>query len=533
MSSKPERRGTALPPAEERAEAGDVPTSDPYETLELSRLASGAEVRKAYLRAALKHHPDKNAVSERATAHALFRRVVWAYAVLSDPARRARYDATGEAKTESAADDDSGDDPAFSWAAFYSAQFKDAISPAMIDAFRRKYQRSDDERADVLAAYVAHEGDMTALFEVVMLSEPRADEDRFRTMIEQAIAAGDVPAFHAFTHESTAKRRRRARKAAKEEQEAREYARELGLDGVLNRIGDGGGGDGSAQLAALIQQRSKTRHEEMLARLEGRYLMEEAAKKERAKARSVAKKAGKEEKGNSKAKATSKTKAKPDDHEPGDARIQTRRKGLRKRKSSEMVDDEDEDEDEEEEDEDEEEKGKSKTKAKANSKAKPKSTSKSKVKPNTTTVAADPDDYGADDAPHPTRTKGPTKRRSSEMVDDDDDEDNDDEEEDEEEEEEEDYEEAEEDEDEDEDAVDSESDGDEGEVGVRKTTHVKAKAETKATKTATMKATMKTKTTTSRVTRSAKAAGVGVGAGAGAGAGADTTGRAGTKRTRG
>ena len=63
---------------------------DYYAVLELGPGASDAEIRTAFRRLARQYHPDVNpdpAAAER------FRSVVAAYETLSDPARRAAYEA--------------------------------------------------------------------------------------------------------------------------------------------------------------------------------------------------------------------------------------------------------------------------------------------------------------------------------------------------------------------------------------------------------------------------------------------------------
>jgi len=67
---------------------------DLYEVLGVSRDASSDDIKKAYRRLAREHHPDVNgdpAAEER------FKEVTGAYEILSDPGKRARYDAYGAA----------------------------------------------------------------------------------------------------------------------------------------------------------------------------------------------------------------------------------------------------------------------------------------------------------------------------------------------------------------------------------------------------------------------------------------------------
>jgi curved DNA-binding protein CbpA len=62
-----------------------------YDTLEISRLASREEIRSAYRRLALRHHPDR-AAGDKEEAARRFLEIQAAYEVLSDPGRRRRYD---------------------------------------------------------------------------------------------------------------------------------------------------------------------------------------------------------------------------------------------------------------------------------------------------------------------------------------------------------------------------------------------------------------------------------------------------------
>ena len=66
---------------------------DYYELLGVSRDASEADLKKAFRQLALKHHPDRNPGD--AEAEERFKAINEAYAVLSDPDRRAQYDRYG------------------------------------------------------------------------------------------------------------------------------------------------------------------------------------------------------------------------------------------------------------------------------------------------------------------------------------------------------------------------------------------------------------------------------------------------------
>jgi molecular chaperone DnaJ len=74
---------------------------DYYEVLGLSRNATEAEIKKAYRRLAMKHHPDRNPGDK--TAEEKFKEAKEAYDVLSDERKRAAYDQFGHAGIEGAA----------------------------------------------------------------------------------------------------------------------------------------------------------------------------------------------------------------------------------------------------------------------------------------------------------------------------------------------------------------------------------------------------------------------------------------------
>ncbi len=69
--------------------------SNYYELLGISRNATQDEIKRAYKKAALKHHPDRNP-NNKESAEAKFKQVGKAYQVLSDTQKRQTYDQFGE-----------------------------------------------------------------------------------------------------------------------------------------------------------------------------------------------------------------------------------------------------------------------------------------------------------------------------------------------------------------------------------------------------------------------------------------------------
>ncbi len=68
---------------------------DYYQVLGVARNASDAEIKKAYRQLAMQHHPDRNLGNKESEER--FKAVNEAYAVLSDPDRRAHFDRFGTA----------------------------------------------------------------------------------------------------------------------------------------------------------------------------------------------------------------------------------------------------------------------------------------------------------------------------------------------------------------------------------------------------------------------------------------------------
>ncbi|MDM0122787.1 molecular chaperone DnaJ [Variovorax arabinosiphilus] len=70
---------------------------DYYETLGVPKNASEEEIKKAYRKLAMKHHPDRNQGDASKDAEAKFKDAKEAYEMLSDPQKRAAYDQYGHA----------------------------------------------------------------------------------------------------------------------------------------------------------------------------------------------------------------------------------------------------------------------------------------------------------------------------------------------------------------------------------------------------------------------------------------------------
>ncbi len=74
-----------------------VTKSDYYEVLHIPKSSSLEEIKKAYREAALRYHPDRVPEQEKVAAEEKFKEISEAYAILSDPKKRALYDERGHA----------------------------------------------------------------------------------------------------------------------------------------------------------------------------------------------------------------------------------------------------------------------------------------------------------------------------------------------------------------------------------------------------------------------------------------------------
>ncbi|NXG00162.1 DNJC9 protein, partial [Sakesphorus luctuosus] len=175
------------------------------------------------------------------------------YAVLSDANQRAVYDQTGTVDEEAEALRDDRD-----WLEYWQLLFKLTVKD--IEDFQKNYKNSEEELADVKAAYLNFQGDMDRIMESVMCVD-YTDEPRIREMIQRAIDSGELPSYKAFVRESKQKMMSRRKRVEKEAKEAKKTQEELGLGGEND-------------LQALIQRRSKDRERQMddfLAQLEAKY----------------------------------------------------------------------------------------------------------------------------------------------------------------------------------------------------------------------------------------------------------------------
>ena len=115
----------------------DAENVDLYEVLNVKQDATLDEIKKAYRRLALIHHPDKHVAasdSAKADASLKFQQIGFAYAVLGDEKRRQRYDRTG--KTDEGFDLGPGEG---SWEAYFNDLY-DRVTKEKLDEMKKEYQ---------------------------------------------------------------------------------------------------------------------------------------------------------------------------------------------------------------------------------------------------------------------------------------------------------------------------------------------------------------------------------------------------------
>ncbi|KAK9463786.1 DnaJ like subfamily C member 9 [Lipomyces oligophaga] len=278
---------------EPKEEELELESLDPYAVLGIAKTASSADVRRAYRRLALIYHPDKATFNQTASqalnsslgvpessedAHVKFQQLVFVYGILSDEEKRRVYDSTGSLiDSEGSAGVDG-----YEWREFYKDIYNRSVSTEMIEQDKRAYQGSEEEMQDVLQSYKDFKGDMNLLFETIIHSDQDLDQDRFRTIIDDAIQAGTAKTYKAYKVYKKLGLQKPSEKAVlREAQEAEELARELGIDkaleGTKSDEPDGG-------LGALIRQRQLDRMGRMnsfLDNLESKYATSKQSKKKR------------------------------------------------------------------------------------------------------------------------------------------------------------------------------------------------------------------------------------------------------------
>lgn len=226
---------------------------------------------------------DKAPTDAKDEANHKFQQIAFAYAILSDERRRKRFDLTGSTAEAVHEDDD------FNWMDFYREQFSNSVDTNALEQLKKEYQGSEEEEGDVLAAFEKNKGDMDRVYESIMLCNVLDDDDRFRTIINKAIADGEVENYKKYSEESDSKRQQRVKAAQKEAQEAEQLAKEIEDKKAKSKKGGGAAKKKKTaikdnpmddnSLVAMIQQRQANRAGAFFDSLEEKYAPKGGQKK--------------------------------------------------------------------------------------------------------------------------------------------------------------------------------------------------------------------------------------------------------------
>jgi len=269
-------------------------TKSLYEVLNLNDKEKASysqdELKKAYYRASLQYHPDRQDHDAKDVATKKFQILSRSYSVLSDPERRAIYDETG------IVDDAEVLDESRDWYSHWRRIFK-PVSQEDISSFFEKYRGSEDEKNDLKAVYLRYKGNMDAIMESI----PGADQDqepRLGKILMDIINSGEIPEYKIFTEEPQKKKDARKRRA---ERERKEFEDEL-------EQATGSRSSSMSNLEALIRKRNEDRMTDMTEALEAKYGRKRPAVKGAVKGKETDKGTVKEAPASPKAKKSTKRK---------------------------------------------------------------------------------------------------------------------------------------------------------------------------------------------------------------------------------
>ena len=120
---------------------------DYYEVLGIGRNADASEIKSAYRKLAMKHHPDKNPGDQK--SETLFKEATEAYEILKDDEKRSAYDQFGHAAFEGGAGSQGQSSGFGGFSGNFSDIFDEFFGDVMGGGSQRKQNRGADLRYDL------------------------------------------------------------------------------------------------------------------------------------------------------------------------------------------------------------------------------------------------------------------------------------------------------------------------------------------------------------------------------------------------
>lgn len=227
-------------------------TESLYSLLEVEKGCSASELKRAYYKLALIHHPDRNNDSD---ANEKFQKISMAYEVLSDPHKREIYDQTGRI--------DGLDEASLEE---FMKSMHEKITIDKLNEFKEYYVGSAEELEDILVAYIKHKGNMIKILDTVYYGDI-SDQNRYFQIIDRCIQRGIVPFLPKFKLLDVGKIEKSRLRAEKEAAEAEKMLKELIAKNPEY-----------ANLGTGILAKRKRNNDELIARLEQKYLPKSKSK---------------------------------------------------------------------------------------------------------------------------------------------------------------------------------------------------------------------------------------------------------------
>lgn len=171
-----------------------------YLILQVEKTATSEQLKRAYYKAALRYHPDKQAgASAEAALEATkkFQALGFIHSLLSDSSRRAQYDRSG--RLDDVDDETTDDVAAGAWYDYWRDFFAPVTEEAVL-AFEKSYRGSEEEKGDILRSYDVNKGNLDGVLSDIMCSTEE-DAPRFVKVIQKAIRAEEVKAHKKFVNE--------------------------------------------------------------------------------------------------------------------------------------------------------------------------------------------------------------------------------------------------------------------------------------------------------------------------------------------